>query len=169
VALPLIASPGATTLRDLRTQAAPGQLGPGAPPVAVLAALRGRILLAEDGPDNQRLISFYLTKAGASVEIAENGRIALEKLMNAASSANPFDLLLTDMQMPEMDGYTLASEVRQRGLKIPIIALTAHAMAEDRQQCLDAGCDDYAAKPVDRAHLLKICAAWLSGKSKAAA
>lgn len=126
-------------------------------------ALKGRVLLAEDGPDNQRLIAYHLRKAGASVEIADNGRIALEMLAVAQAKGDKYDLLLTDMQMPEVDGYTLASTLRQRGSMIAIVALTAHAMAEDRERCLASGCDDYASKPIDRTALIATCAAW-SGK-----
>ncbi|MEK6703170.1 MAG: ATP-binding protein [Planctomycetota bacterium] len=124
-------------------------------------SLHGRILLAEDGPDNQRLITFHLRKAGAFAEVAENGRIALEMLERARSEGKPYDLLLTDMQMPEMDGYTLARTLRERGSTIPIVALTAHAMAEDRAKCLAAGCDDYASKPIDKFRLLATCETWI--------
>ena len=132
-----------------------------APAVNGLASLNGRILLAEDGPDNQRLIALHLRKAGAIVDIADNGRIAMEKIDNAAGAGTPYDLLLTDMQMPEMDGYTLARTLRQRGSTLAIIALTAHAMAEDRDKCLNAGCDDYATKPIDKHRLRATCAAWM--------
>ncbi len=81
--------------------------------------------------------------------------------LDAAARGQPFDLLLTRIQMPEMDGYTLARTLRARKSPIPIIALTAHAMAEDRAKCLDAGCNDYASKPIDRAALLATCAKWL--------
>ncbi len=129
---------------------------------AVSTTLQGSILLAEDGPDNQRLISFHLRKAGAEVSIADNGRIALGMIETAAASGKPFDLLLTDMQMPEMDGYTLARTLRQHGSTMPIVALTAHAMAEDRKKCTDAGCDDYASKPIDKLALLRTCAQWMN-------
>ena len=132
-----------------------------APAVNGLASLNGRILLAEDGPDNQRLIALHLRKAGAIVDIADNGRIAMEKIDNAAGAGTPYDLLLTDMQMPEMDGYTLARTLRQRGSTLAIVALTAHAMAEDRDKCLSAGCDDYATKPIDKHRLRATCAAWM--------
>lgn len=124
-------------------------------------ALHGRILLAEDGEDNQRLIALLLRVAGAEVTVVPNGRQALEALDWAAAAGAPFDLLITDMQMPEMDGYTLAGTLRAQGVGIPIVALTAHAMAEDRQRCLDAGCDDYASKPIDRQALIATCARWL--------
>jgi PAS domain S-box-containing protein len=133
--------------------------------------LRGRVLLAEDGLDNQRLISFHLTRAGATVEIAENGVIALARIEAEAAAGTPYDLLLTDMQMPEMDGYSLARRLRADGSRLAIVALTAHAMAEDRARCLDAGCDDYAVKPVDRVKLIAVCGAWMSragGAAKAA-
>ncbi|MBY0113069.1 MAG: PAS domain-containing protein [Phycisphaerales bacterium] len=129
-------------------------------------SLRGRILLAEDGVDNQRLIAHHLRWAGATVEIAENGRRALEMLEAPGAS---FDLVLTDIQMPEMDGYTLARTLRERGNRIAIVALTAHAMAEDRQRCTDAGCDDYASKPIEKSALLDTCARWLGVSSAKAA
>jgi CheY-like chemotaxis protein len=141
-----------------------GQAGPLVESAAALGRLTGKILLAEDGTDNQRLIGFFLRKAGAVVEIAENGSVALLAVEKAASSGEPFDLLLTDMQMPVMDGYRLATLLRARGSEIPIVALTAHAMAEDRDRCLEAGCDDYATKPIDRARLIEVCARWMGKK-----
>ncbi|MFZ4573751.1 MAG: PAS domain S-box protein [Phycisphaerales bacterium] len=134
---------------------------PAAAPTVAEFPLKGRILVAEDGLDNQRLIRLHLTKAGGSVDVAENGRVALELIRAAESSGRPYDLLVTDMQMPEMDGYTLASTLRASGSRLPIVALTAHALAEDRQRCMDAGCDDYASKPLDRRQLLATCAKWL--------
>ncbi len=134
-----------------------------------LPMLTGRILLAEDGADNQRLISYHLRKAGAEVTIAENGRVALDMITEAAQAGKPFNLLLTDMQMPEMDGYSLARALRGMGSAIAIIALTAHAMAEDRQRCVEAGCDDYASKPIDKALLISACARWIGKQSEARA
>jgi len=128
---------------------------------AVALKLSGRILLAEDGVDNQRLIAFVVRKAGATIETADNGRIALDMLDQAEAAGTPYDMLLTDMQMPEMDGYSLASILRGRGSKLPIVALTAHAMADDRKKCMDAGCDDYVSKPIDKATLIATCAAWM--------
>ncbi|HWE05051.1 MAG TPA: response regulator [Tepidisphaeraceae bacterium] len=112
--------------------------------------LRGHILLAEDGRDNQRLLTTHLRTAGAQVTVADNGRIAVDK-----TATESFDLILMDMQMPEMDGYSAAAELRRRGFTLPIIALTAHAMAEDRTKCLASGCSDYLSKPVTMEMLLK--------------
>ncbi len=132
-----------------------------------MVQLTGHVLLAEDGDDNQRLIAFLLHRAGATVTIASNGAHALRAIEAADAEGTPFDLLVTDIQMPEMDGYTLARTLRAQGSMVPIVALTAHAMAEDRRKCLDAGCDDYATKPIDRQHLLSICARWIGESSTA--
>ena len=107
-------------------------------------ALRGvRILLVEDGHTNRKVIGLMLEQAGAKVEMAENGKLGIEAVQH-----HPFDVILMDMQMPVMDGYTAASILRQDGVKTPIVALTAHAMKGDRAKCLEAGCVDYLPKPI---------------------
>ena len=118
--------------------------------------LEARVLIAEDGLDNQTLIAFYLESAGAKVEVAENGLVALNKYEAARSEGRPFDLILMDMQMPELDGYQAASRLRAAGATLPIIALTAHAMTEDRAKCINAGCSEYLTKPIDPAKLLQV-------------
>jgi len=122
-----------------------------------------RIFFAEDGPDNQRLIGHHLRKAGATVRIFENGRLALEALTADGTVAGPLadpprcDIILTDMQMPEIDGYSLARTLRERGWTRPIVALTAHAMSGDAERCIEAGCDRYATKPIEPAALIAAC------------
>ncbi len=119
-----------------------------------------RVLLAEDAPDNQRLIGHHLRAAGAEVTLAENGKIAIEAAMQQRENRTPFDVIFMDMQMPEMDGYTATSLLRERRYTGPIVALTAHAMADDRERCLVAGCDDYLTKPVEKAKLVGMASVW---------
>ena len=112
-----------------------------------------RVLLAEDNPVNQRLASVLLESLGHSVEVADDGREALDKLR-----ARAYDIVLMDVMMPELDGLdatrTIRSRERQSGQHIPIVALTAHALKGDRERCLEAGMDGYVAKPLDRDELL---------------
>jgi len=144
-------------LNDLSEAAArPSHLSQLPPPAAV--RLCGRVLLAEDGPDNQKLIAMILRQAGADVDLASSGRVAVERVLEAMAAGTPYDTILMDMQMPEMDGYEATSKLRESGYRGPVVALTAHAMAGDRQKCIDAGCDDYATKPVDRLGLLRMLA-----------
>ncbi|WP_417386183.1 ATP-binding protein [Gimesia sp.] len=120
-----------------------------------------RILLTEDGPDNQKLISFILYKAGAETVIAENGKISYELAMAAVHAGQPFDAIVMDMQMPVLDGYQATQKLRAASYQGPIIALTAHAMSGDRQKCLDAGCDEYLTKPIDRRKLVEVLASFI--------
>jgi len=125
-------------------------------------ALRGRILLAEDGLDARRLLARHLRGAGAEVETAENGLVACELALRAADARTPYDLILMDMQMPELDGYAAAARLRAAGYRGPIVALTAHAMEDERARCLDAGCDGFAAKPILRRALIEVARTYLA-------
>lgn len=116
-----------------------------------IASVAGKnILLVEDTTENQILISHILSKNGATVKIAHNGKEALEMVQ-----AGSFDVILMDMQMPVLDGYSATAILRQRGYKKPIISLTAHAMREDLRKCIDVGCDEVLTKPVNKLQLLE--------------
>jgi CheY-like chemotaxis protein len=122
--------------------------------------------LAEDGTDNQRLIAFMLRKAGADVTVAENGLVAVDFALAAENAGNPFDIILMDMQMPFMDGYEATRRLRTAGLKLPILALTAHAMVEDRRKCVDAGCDGYITKPIEANSFFKIIGSHIARENR---
>jgi CheY-like chemotaxis protein len=119
-------------------------------PASDLPRVAGRVLLVEDGQDNQRLITLLLEKAGAEVTLAENGKEGLEKALAAMSKARPFSVVLMDMEMPVMDGYTATRRLRDQGYPGQIVALTAHAMKGQLDKCLAAGCDHYLSKPISR-------------------
>ncbi|MBL8829250.1 MAG: response regulator [Planctomycetaceae bacterium] len=103
-----------------------------------------RVLLVEDGETNRKLITIVLRSAGAIVDTAENGQIGVERAL-----AQPYDLILMDMQMPVLDGYSASTRLRQTGMTTPIVALTAHAMRGDEDKCKAAGCCGYLTKPID--------------------
>jgi len=124
-----------------RTEVCPASTLPAAP-----ARLEGlRILLVEDAADIRLLVARVLGLAGAVVDTAVDGQEAIEKALS-----RPFDVILMDIQMPLVDGYAATSALRRRGLKTPIIALTAHAMKEEKARCLAIGFDDHLGKPIDR-------------------
>jgi CheY-like chemotaxis protein len=126
---------------------APRQLPPGL-----------RILLVEDGRDNRLLVTVSLQGAGSAVHAVADGKQALEAVSHANGAGQPFDLILMDMHMPVMDGYQATRMLRATECRVPIVALTAGAMAGDRERCLQAGCDDYVAKPFDWRHLIEVVA-----------
>jgi PAS domain S-box-containing protein len=111
------------------------------------------VLVVDDAPDNQVLISRYLALAGAKVDLANNGFEAVGKVVQ-----NNYDIIFMDIQMPGMDGYAATRALRESGVRIPIIALTAHALKTEREKCLAAGFNDHLSKPVDRARLIEVVA-----------
>jgi signal transduction histidine kinase/CheY-like chemotaxis protein len=123
------------------------------PTVQRLAGLR--LLVAEDNANNQQVARELLEDEGAEVVIADNGRLAVEAV---AAADPPFDVVLMDLQMPVMDGYTATSRIRQdlQQLALPIVAMTANAMASDREACLAAGMNDHVGKPFDLDHLVAV-------------
>jgi CheY-like chemotaxis protein/HPt (histidine-containing phosphotransfer) domain-containing protein len=132
-----------------------------APPAPVR---RPRVLVAEDCPDSRQAVCSFLARAGFEVTPAENGRVAV-----ALSLSSRFDLVLLDMQMPELDGYATARELRRSGYRDPVIALTGDVQPGDEQACHEAGCDAYLAKPWDPDQLLRVLKAHLKiarGKAK---
>lgn len=102
-----------------------------------------KVLVAEDNNLNQLLAVEFLNKAGARPDLASNGLEALEKVSNS-----DYDIVLMDIQMPEMDGYEAAKKIREKGNKIPIVAMTAHAFQGEKEKCLNVGMDDYLTKPI---------------------
>lgn len=124
--------------------------------------LSGRILLVEDGPDNQRLIALVLRKAGAEVDVASDGAEGIERAIDAWSEGNSYDLTLMDVVMPVVDGLTATRRLRDAGYTNPIVALTAHATPEAHKECFTAGCDAVATKPITRGQLLALAAKWVA-------
>jgi signal transduction histidine kinase/ligand-binding sensor domain-containing protein/HPt (histidine-containing phosphotransfer) domain-containing protein/BarA-like signal transduction histidine kinase len=122
------------------------------------------ILLVEDNELNQQVVLGFLEDTQANVDVAENGLVALEKLANKS-----YDLVLMDIQMPEMDGVTATQEIRKQAQfkKLPIIAMTAHAMPDELNKCLAAGMNEYFTKPIDPNALFSLMAKYLSDKINA--
>ena len=150
----LVENPQAAPIAE-RSQKKPGKVAGGE-----------RILLAEDCTDNQRIVSLILTNAGFQVTIAENGQVACERAMAALKEGKPYDMILMDMQMPVMEGHEATRRLRAAGYTRPIVALTAHATVEDRKKCLEAGCDFYVTKPINRSELLLVAADCALGSAK---
>jgi CheY-like chemotaxis protein len=103
------------------------------------------ILIVDDAPDNRTLVQHYVTRLGYTAQTAESGREAVTRALS-----EDFDIILMDVQMPEMDGFEAVRELRAQAYRKPIIALTAHTMKGDRERCLESGFDDFLGKPLDR-------------------
>ena len=120
--------------------------------------VRGRILVAEDNPVNQRVAKMQVQRLGFDVDVVENGAAALDAL-----ERQPYSMVLMDCQMPQMDGYEATRELRRRqngGRRVPVVAMTANAFAADREACLQAGMDDYLSKPVELRALEEVLHRW---------
>jgi PAS domain S-box-containing protein len=146
------------TILSLVAEAAPRTRPPAVPRARKPASRRMRILLAEDNAVNRRLVVRILEKRGHSVVTAPNGRLALDVLDRARGRG--FDAVLMDVQMPDMDGFAATAAIRARevtrGARLPIIAMTAHALKGDRERCLAAGMDDYLSKPIQIPKLVQM-------------
>jgi len=123
-------------------------------PIESLRLKGCKILLVEDYPDNREIISFILQSAGALVDLAENGQEGVTKALTVNEINEPYDLILMDMQMPIMDGYEATSLLRKQNYQGCIVALTAHAMDSDMENCKQAGCNGFATKPINRNKLV---------------
>jgi PAS domain S-box-containing protein len=124
------------------------------------ARRQGRVLVAEDNETNRLVVRELLAAAGLQVEVAHDGRQAVEKVKRSA-----FDLVLMDVQMPEMDGFEATARIREIQPELPIVAMTAHAMERERQRCIEAGMADHVAKPFDPDQIWNVVDRWLPGGS----
>jgi len=154
--LPMPESPVVETRSATRPAAPPAQ--PAEDAGLASSATRARVLLVEDNPVNLKIARKLLERAGCEVVPADNGLAALEALEHGDYAA-----VFMDCQMPEMDGYAATEELRRRGHRLPVIALTASALATDKARCRAAGMDDYLAKPLDLAELNRVLARWVQG------
>jgi signal transduction histidine kinase/ActR/RegA family two-component response regulator len=162
---PLIAVPAPRTEASTPSAARAPAAGPGAAPAPLTDR---RVLVVDDTPDNRLIARVILSKAGAVVEEAANGRAAIEAVDAAASRGRPFDLVLMDLHMPEMDGCDATRKLRAAGHRVPVVALTADAVITERDRLLAAGCDDHATKPISRDALLRVCARWACARDAGA-
>jgi signal transduction histidine kinase/FixJ family two-component response regulator len=137
---------------------------------SVPTVLDADVLLVDDAVENQRLLSLYLKKIGGRVDIAGNGQEGADMALRRWKEGKPYAVVLMDMQMPLMDGYTAAALMREKGYTLPVIALTAHAMRSDLDRAIQAGCNAYMTKPVERASFITEVWRWAElGKSQTAA
>jgi len=150
-----------TTLAVLQTSDSSPDIAPSAALLDVNLTRGARVLLVEDNEINQEVALGQLEDAEVEVDVAENGEMAVRMVQS-----NPYDLVLMDMQMPVMDGIEATRVIRSdpRFKNLPIIAMTANAMAADRDKCLDAGMNDHIPKPIDPQELFRVLSQWTHGR-----
>ncbi len=124
------------------------------------------VLVVDDRRDIRFLTKSLLTKAGATVDEAEDGEVAIKKVKALIGKGESYDLILLDMQMPKLDGYQTAEQLRRMGFSAPIIALTADAMQGDMSRCIEQGCNDYLSKPIHKATMLQMVSRYVGSMSK---
>jgi CheY-like chemotaxis protein len=124
--------------------------------VEINALTNTKLLVAEDNKMNQMVLSLILEKTPLEIEFADDGQIAVEK-----AASNPYDLILIDIQMPNMNGYDATKNIRQNNQNIPIVALSANVMKEDVEKAEEAGMHDYLAKPIEVPELYRVLIKYL--------
>ena len=158
------AGQGSTFILQLPIRLSTGDTGAAEPPSAI-PVRSARVLVAEDSLDSQRLMQFLLQRMEMEVVTADNGQAALDAIDRANADGKPIEMVLMDMQMPIIDGYTATPMLRQRGYTGPIIALTANATQKDSDHCLNIGCDEFLTKPVQLQALRDIVQHYFSSES----
>ncbi len=131
-------------------------------------AVRGRVLVTEDAPDNRELLRLHLQSAGLQVDVADDGLEAVQQALAAASAGRSYDVILMDLEMPKLDGYAALRLLRASAWRGAVVVLTAHTTVEDQQRCREAGFDGYLAKPVTSATLLATVRNCLEARKRAA-
>jgi signal transduction histidine kinase/CheY-like chemotaxis protein len=121
-----------------------------------------RMLVVDDAKDNRVLLQHFLKRTGARIDFAYDGQQAVQRVNTSIQESDPYEIVLMDMQMPVLDGYNATMQLRESGFNAPIIAITAHALDGDREHCINAGCDEYLSKPVNRNALIQMCHALLT-------
>lgn len=135
--------------------------------ISQVPQLTGRALVADDVRDIRLLFAAFLRIAGVRSSFAENGQVAYEKVIAARESGRPFDLLLMNLAMPEVDGVATPRRLRDAGYTGTIIMHTANAAIDGRKMCFEAGCDDYLEKPIRRDDFFALLSKYLPGQSSA--
>ena len=126
---------------------------------------QARLLVAEDARCVRHVIGSFLGKMDLEAEMVENGKLACEMAEKSKVEGRPYDLILLDVQMPQMNGHEAARWLREHGWEGPIVAVTAHDRDEDRKKCLDAGCDEHLSKPIVETALRDVVTRHLSGRT----
>jgi CheY-like chemotaxis protein/anti-sigma regulatory factor (Ser/Thr protein kinase) len=148
-------------------ETSPGGIAKASSAIRAAGSQRGRILLVDDAPGVRFVVVELLKQLGLDVDVAGDGKTGCEMVINSSAEGRPYDLVLMDLEMPVRNGLDAARRLRQWGWRGPLVALTANALAGDRERCLAAGCDDYLSKPVTGNDLERVVARFVSRETPA--